>query len=92
MKIDNDVVNVGDRPWHDRYGVGTVIKVIGGTCDVRFDSSSTAITFTEGGFKGGHKCLWAGNPWLGSVPRKNIDDSGAAEYVQATIAFKYGAQ
>ena len=92
MRIDNDIVNVGDRPWHDRYGVGTVTKVVAGTCDVQFDSSSNAITFTEGGYKGGHKCLWWSNPWLGHVPRKGINYDGLVEHVQALINFKYGAQ
>lgn len=87
MQMDGSAVVKGDRVWHDRYGWGTVKNVVGGTCDVVFDTSSQAVTFAEGGTKAGYKVLWWQEPML-FVPQKNVDYSGLKEMVAALMEFK----
>lgn len=87
MKIDNEIVNLYDRVWHDRYGWGTVIDLQAGVCDVKFDGSQTAITFTDGGRHGGLKVLWWQSPIL-FTPKKGVDYSGLPEMINALLQFK----
>lgn len=91
MKLDGAEVLKNDRVWHDRYGLGTVVSVVGGTCDVRFDASPQLVTFAEGGVKNGVKVLWWQEPML-FVPEKGRDYSGLREVVAALLSFKYGGR
>lgn len=89
MRLDGSKVEVGDSVWHDRYGYGKVMAVNGGTCDVRFSGSETAVTFADGGIKGGYKVLWWQEPLL-YVPEKGKNYDGLKEMVSSLMNFKYG--
>lgn len=88
MKIDNDLVQVNDKVWHDRYGWGVVCSVQTGVCDVKFNGTQTPVTFTDGGRMNGIKVLWWQPPML-FTPRKNIDYTGLKEVIAEIIKFKY---
>lgn len=89
MKIDDDVVLVGERVWHTRYGYGTVVAVHGGTCDVRFDGAHDVVTFTDGGLKNGLRVLYWQEPIVIAL-RKGVDYSGLPEMIHHLLNFKYG--
>lgn len=89
MKIDGDPVVQGDEVFHDRYGWGNVVRVRKGVCDVKFHSSQTVLTFTDGGYFNGIKVLWWQPPLL-FTPRKGIDYTGLTAMISQLLNWKYG--
>lgn len=91
MKIDEDKVVMGDRVWHDRYGWGTVVRTQKGVCDVRFNQSDKALTFTDGGMSNGYKVLYWSPPML-FAPRKGVDYSKFIAVVQSLLHLLHGSE